>query len=60
MKEFMDNKPFVEMMSGMKSAFGFEDMEDARKAGKEHNARLSTVKERLRRKLEKKNQSGKK
>lgn len=60
MKEFMDNKPFVEMMSGMKSAFGFEDMEDARKAGKEHNARLSMVKERLRRKLDKKNQSGKK
>jgi hypothetical protein len=60
MKEFMDNKPFVEMMNGFKSAFGFEDMDDARKAGKEHNARLSIVKERLRRKLEKKNQSGKK
>lgn len=60
MKEFMDNKPFVEMMSGMKSAFGFEDMDDARKMGKEHNARLSLVKDRLRRKLDKKNQSGKK
>lgn len=54
MKEFMDNKPFVEMMEGLKSAFGFEDMESARKAGKEQSARMSIVRDRLRRKLEKK------
>lgn len=59
MKEFMDNKPFVEMMEGMKSAFGFEDMETARKAGKEQSARMSIVRERLRKKLEKR-QAGKK
>jgi hypothetical protein len=54
MKEFMDNKPFVEMMEGLKSAFGFEDMEMARKAGKEQSARMSIVRDRLRKKLEKK------
>lgn len=54
MKEFMDNKPFVEMMEGLKSAFGFEDMATARKAGKEQSARMSIVRDRLRKKLEKK------
>ena len=54
MKEFMDNKPFVEMMEGLKSAFGFEDMASARKAGKEQSARMSIVRDRLRKKLEKK------
>ncbi len=61
MKEFSSNSSFVEMMEGIKSAFGFEDMDLARKAGKEGSARLSIAKERLRKKLEKKkqNQNGK-
>jgi len=54
MKEFAENTSFVEMMSGIKSAFGFEDMDMARAAGKEGSARLATVRDRLRKKLEKK------
>ena len=53
MKEFSTNSSFVEMMEGIKSAFGFEDMDLARKAGKESSARLSIVRDRLRKKLEK-------
>lgn len=60
MKEFWENKPFVEMMEGIKSAFGFEDMDLARKAGKEGTARMALVRDRLRKKLEKKNQANKK
>ena len=54
MKEFSENSSFVDMMSGIKSAFGFEDMDMARKAGKEGSARLATARDRLRKKLEKK------
>lgn len=54
MKEFSENSSFVDMMSGIKSAFGFEDMDLARKAGKEGSARLATARDRLRKKLEKK------
>jgi hypothetical protein len=53
MKEFSSNSSFVEMMEGIKSAFGFEDMDLARKAGKESSARMSIVRDRLRKKLEK-------
>lgn len=53
MKEFAGNASFVEMMEGLKSAFGMEDMDTARAAGRESSARLSLVRERLRRKLEK-------
>jgi hypothetical protein len=53
MKEFSGNSSFVEMMEGLKSAFGMEDMDTARAAGRESSARLSIVRERLRRKLEK-------
>lgn len=60
MKEFWENKPFVEMMEGIKTAFGFEDMDMARKAGKEGTARMALVRDRLRKKLEKKNQANKK
>jgi hypothetical protein len=56
MKEFSSNSSFVDMMSGIKSAFGMEDMDIARKAGKEGSARLATARDRLRRKLEKKRQ----
>jgi len=51
MKEFADNTEFVGMMDSFKSAFGFEDMETARKTGNEGSARLSLIKERLRKKL---------
>ena len=51
-KEFAGNTEFVESMSQIKSMFGFEDMEFAKKAGKEGSARLATVKDRLRKKLE--------
>ena len=54
MKEFSSNSSFVEMMEGLKSAFGFEDMDTARKAGKEGSARLAMARDRLRRKLDKK------
>jgi len=54
MKEFSENTNFVEMMEGIKKAFGFEDMDMARKSGKEGSARLSMARERLRKKLDKK------
>jgi hypothetical protein len=56
MKEFSSNSSFVDMMGGIKSAFGMEDMDIARKAGKEGSARLATVRDRLRKKLAKKQQ----
>jgi hypothetical protein len=54
MKEFSSNSSFVDMMDGLKSAFGFEDMDLARQAGKEGSARLAMARDRLRKKLEKK------
>lgn len=56
MKEFATNSSFVDMMNGIKTAFGFEDMDLARQAGREGSARLSIARNRLRNKLEKKNQ----
>jgi hypothetical protein len=53
MKEFAGNASFVEMMEGLKGAFGMEDMDVARAAGRESSARLSMVRDRLRKKLEK-------
>lgn len=58
-KEFADNPAFVDMMENIKKAFGFEDMGLAKKAGKEGSARLAMVRDRLRKKLEKRN-AGKK
>jgi hypothetical protein len=58
MKEFAENSSFVDMMQGIKSVFGMEDMDTARKAGREGSARLSTARDRLRKKLEKKKQMG--
>jgi hypothetical protein len=57
MKEFANNTSFVDMLSGLKGAFGFEDMDLARQAGKEGSARLSIARERLRKKLDKKKQA---
>ena len=50
MKEFSENSSFVDMLGGLKKAFGFEDMDLARQAGKEGSARLSIVKDRLKKK----------
>ena len=58
-KEFADNPAFVEIMESIKKAFGFEDMGMAKKAGKESSARLATVRDRLRKKLDKKKQGQK-
>ena len=52
MKEFSENPAFVEMMETMKKAFGFDDMDAARASGQEPSARMSIVRDRLRRKLE--------
>lgn len=54
MKEFAGNTSFVEMMEGLKSAFGMEDMDTARAAGRESSARMSIVRDRLRKKVEEK------
>jgi hypothetical protein len=61
MKEFAGNTDLVGMMESLKSAFGFEDMDTAKAAGREGSARLSAVRERLKKKLEaKKNAQNKK
>jgi hypothetical protein len=52
MEEFQNNPAFVEILEGFKTAFNFEDMDMARAAGKEGSARLSLVRERLKKKLE--------
>ena len=54
MKEFADNSSFVDMKDGIKGAFGFQDMDLARQAGREGSARLSMVKERLKKKASEK------
>jgi hypothetical protein len=54
MKEFAGNSSFVDMMEGIKGAFGFEDMDLARKAGREGSARLSMVRDRLKKKASEK------
>ena len=52
MKEFQSNPAFVEILEGFRSAFNFEDMDLARSTGNEGSARLSLVKQRLKKKLE--------
>ena len=54
MKEFAGNGNFVEMMEGIKGAFGFGDMDMARQAGREGSARLALAKERLKKKASEK------
>jgi hypothetical protein len=54
MKEFANNSNFVEMMEGIKGAFGFADMNLARQAGKEGSARLAMVRDRLKKKASEK------
>jgi hypothetical protein len=60
MKEFAGNTDMVGMMESLKSAFGFEDMDMARAAGRDGSARLSAVKERLRKKLDAKKKNNNK
>jgi hypothetical protein len=52
MEEFSENPAFVDIMENFKDMFGFEDMEFARKAGREGSARLSMVRDRLKKKLD--------
>ena len=54
MKEFSGNTSFVELMEQFRNAFGMNDMKVASKVNKEHSARTNIVKERLRKRLEKK------
>jgi hypothetical protein len=51
-EEFQNNPAFVEILESFKSAFNFEDMDMARAAGKEGSARLSLVRQRLKKKLD--------
>jgi hypothetical protein len=61
MKTFSENPQFVEMMESFRQMFGMQDPDLARAAGQEQSARLSLVKERLRKKLDaKKKAAGKK
>ena len=59
MKTCTDNPAFTEMMEGMRDAFGFHDMDTAKAAGREGDARRNIVQARLRAKLEAR-KSGKK
>lgn len=52
MKEFSQNGSFVELLGAFKGMFNMEDMDVARQAGREGDARRNIVKERLRKKLE--------
>jgi len=52
MEEFSENPAFVDIMGNFKDMFGFEDMDFARKAGREGSARLSIVRDRLKKKLD--------
>ena len=52
MKEFTDNPEFTQLMESIRKMFGMEDMEVAKKANREHDARSSIVRDRLRKKLE--------
>jgi hypothetical protein len=52
--EFQSNPAFVEILESFRSVFNFEDMDLARKSGNEGSARLSLVKQRLKKKLEEK------
>ena len=55
MNEFQTHPAFAEMMKAFKSAFSFENPAAARASGREDQARLNLVRERLRAKLAAKN-----
>jgi hypothetical protein len=52
MKEFSSNGAFADLMKSFKDMFGMEDPDLARQAGRPENARMSIVRERLRKKLD--------
>jgi hypothetical protein len=54
MKEFTENSEFSSLMENIKGMFGFEDPELARAAGREGSARVAAARDRLRKKLAKK------
>jgi len=54
MKEFSENSSFVELLESFRGMFDMKDMGLARQAGREGSARLSIVKERLKKKLDSK------
>ena len=54
MKEFSENTSFVELLESFRTMFDMKDMGVARQAGREGSARLSIVKERLKKKLDSK------
>ena len=58
-KEFADNPALVELMETFRNTFGMMDMDTARAAGREGEARRNIVRERLRAKLEKRKAGGK-
>jgi hypothetical protein len=58
-KEFADNPAMVELMETFRNTFGMMDMETARAAGREGDARRNIVRERLRKKLEQRKGAGK-
>jgi hypothetical protein len=53
MKEFGENASFVELMETFRNTFGMHDPEVARSVGRDSDARRNIVRERLRKKLEK-------
>ncbi len=57
-KEFADNPAMVELMETFRNTFGMMDMDSARAAGREGDARRNIVRERLRAKLEKRKAGG--
>jgi hypothetical protein len=59
MKTCTDNPAFTEMMEGMRNVFGMHDPDVARQVGRDGDARRNLVKERLRAKLDKRNQKKK-
>ena len=56
MKEFSENPAFVQMMEAMRTSFGSQDTNPGRAGSRDGSARLSMVRDRLRRKLEAKKQ----
>ncbi len=59
-KEFADNPAMVELMETFRNTFGMMDMDTAKAAGREGDARRNLVRERLRAKLEKRKAGGSK
>jgi len=52
MKEFSENSSFMELLESFRGMFDMKDMDLARQTGREGSARLSIVKDRLKKKLD--------